>query len=273
MSTSVSAQLKTQTALLKLSGKLLSDDAFVSDLCALAMRFTQKNIALIVIHGGGQQVDETLAALGHSSEKIDGLRITSKAQMPAIAGVLAGAINKRMVAQMQQQGLLVCGLSLLDGDLIQARKHNNSALGQVAEVGAGTGTLLQALQQINITPIIASIAAIDGELYNVNADDAALAIAGSIAPDYLFLLSDVEGVYDAHNNLIAEINADVFHALKKSGVIHGGMIAKLDAAFAAATLKGKPVQIFGAQALRRWLDTGADINEQSQLGTRILPAV
>ena len=197
---------------------------------------------LVLVHGGGCLVDELLGKMNLRSDKIDGLRVTPFDQIDYIAGALAGTANKHLLAQSLQAGLKGVGLCLGDAGMCRVSQLDER-LGAVGVGIANDASLLTQLLAGDFFPVISSIGiGDDGRLYNVNGDQAALAIAQLLQAE-LVLLSDVEGVLDADKNLIPELKPKCANQLIDAGVIRDGMAVKVRAAFDAATTIGGVVYL------------------------------
>jgi acetylglutamate kinase len=187
-------------------------------------------------------VEELLSALNFTSQKIDGLRVTPKEHMPYITGALAGTANKQLCGLAIKAGINPVGLSLLDGKMCTTTVMREE-LGAVGSVKPSDATLLKALAGTHMLPIISSIGADNkGNLLNVNADQAATAIA-QLLDAQLLLLSDVPGVLDADKNLINQLDTEQIDTLIAQNVIRDGMIVKVQAALTAANSLGRSVTI------------------------------
>jgi acetylglutamate kinase len=228
----------------------------------------QKNYVVVLVHGGGAMVEELLNALNLSSQKIDGLRVTPKEHMPYITGALAGTANKQLCGLAIKAGISPVGLSLLDGKMCIATLMRKE-LGAVGSVEPGDATLLKALAATHMLPIISSIGADNnGNLLNVNADQAATVIA-QLLDAQLLLLSDVPGVLDANKNLIEHLDTEQINTLIAQNVIRDGMIVKVQAALKAANSLGRSVTIAS------WKDTEKLLGllQQQAIGSKILPKI
>jgi acetylglutamate kinase len=228
----------------------------------------QKNYVVVLVHGGGAMVEELLNALNLSSQKIDGLRVTPKEHMPYITGALAGTANKQLCGLAIKAGISPVGLSLLDGKMCIATLMRKE-LGAVGSVEPGDATLLKALATTHMLPIISSIGADNnGNLLNVNADQAATVIA-QLLDAQLLLLSDVPGVLDANKNLIEHLDTEQIDTLIAQNVIRDGMIVKVQAALKAANSLGRSVTIAS------WKDTEKLLGllQQQAIGSKILPKI
>ena len=236
--------------------------------------FIQHDQHVVLVHGGGKSVDRHLQLLGHTSHKRDGIRITPPEHMLEIAGVLAGQLNARLVGLLRSRGVNAVGLTLADGATTTARKSEKFSFdaGRVGEITGGDANLIQTLLRNGCTPIFSSIAMDDaGELLNVNADEAAAAIARIVSARLLVLLTDVAGVKDGEGNIIASLNCAGVERLTNSGAITGGMIAKVRSALEASEQSGV------ATLVASWTDANiADAlrnkGSETAAGTLFLPS-
>lgn len=235
--------------LIKLGGALIDD--------AHAMRATVRAIgaleavapgSTVVVHGGGAAVDRQLARLGMETRRHEGIRITPPEQMEQIAGVLAGATNARLTGALLAEGVRAVGMTLAAGGLTRARVAGRSGvdLGRVGDIAGGRADVAHALLEVGLVPVISSIAAdAQGELLNVNADDAAVAVAGIVGARALVFLTDVPGVRGADGCILERLDRSAAESLIASGAIGGGMIPKVRGALDAAERCGAPVVIAG----------------------------
>lgn len=248
---------------LKMGGRLLQDESALDALLAVCVQLKQQ-YPLVLVHGGGDQVDKWLATFGFTTEKLDGQRISPPEQMPVITGALAGAVNAYMVARATLQQLKPVGLTLAAGGTCQF--DVNSRLGAVGIAHPADATLLQALLLQGFTPVFSSIGqSEDGQLLNVNADMAAAAVC-QLIQGQLVLLTDVPGILDGQGKLISELNAEQAAELVASGVIKGGMKVKLDAALETAVALQRSITVAGWQNPQDLLS----LIQQQSVGTRII---
>jgi acetylglutamate kinase len=184
-----------------------------------------------VVHGGGVQLTKTLAQLGKKSEFISGLRVTDAETRDAAIMVLAGRVNKSLVAAIGSHGQAAVGLSGGDGHVFRARKKKtNPDLGFVGEIAAADPRWIEAIWKMGAVPVISSIAlGFDGEYYNINADEMASACAVCTTADALVFLTDVPGVKGADGNVMRWLTLAQIPALEKQQIISGGMLPKLKA--------------------------------------------
>jgi len=216
-------------------GDPTTGDSFARDVVLLK----QVGVNPIVVHGGGPQIAQMLRRLGIESTIVDGLRVTDAATMEVVEMVLAGTINKQLVSAINAEGGCAIGLCGKDGGLIQARKmvlarveagtRTEIDLGFVGEPQQIAAHVLDTFKQSDIIPVIAPIGiGSQGETYNINADTVAGAVAAAVKATRLLLLTDVAGVLDADKRLISEITAAGARRMIANGVIHGGMIPKVE---------------------------------------------
>jgi acetylglutamate kinase len=224
-----------KTILVKYGGHAMGNgengDPFARDIVLLK----QVGINPIVVHGGGPQIGQMLQRLGIKSRFVDGLRVTDSETMEVVEMVLAGTINKQLVAAINAAGGCAVGLSGKDGGLIRARKlTRNGDLGFVGEPERIEERVLATFRQSDIIPVIAPIGVgANGETYNINADTVAGAVAGAVKAKRFLLLTDVGGVLDSDKRLISELSAAEARRLIKDGTISGGMIPKVETCLSA----------------------------------------
>jgi acetylglutamate kinase len=225
------------TLVVKYGGHAMGEgeDSFARDVVLLK----QVGIHPIVVHGGGPQIGQMLKRLGIESRFVDGLRVTDAATMEVVEMVLAGTINKQLVAAINAEGGCAVGLSGKDGRLIEAKKVTRSTvengvrsdidLGFVGEPQRVAADVLGIFKQSDIIPVIAPVGVgADGETYNINADTVAGAVAAAVKATRLLLLTDVAGVLDAVKRLLSEITANAARRMIGEGIIYGGMIPKVE---------------------------------------------
>lgn len=258
--------MANNTLIIKLGGTLLESDEALGALFDGLTRFLeQQHRPLVLVHGGGCLVDDLLKGLGLKSTKKNGLRVTPFEQIPIIAGALAGTANKQMMAKAIQHGLQTVGLCLADGGLCSVSQLDPE-LGAVGHCQPGDATLLQTLLNGGFLPVISSIGITsEGQLMNVNADQAATAIAEALGAD-LVMLSDVSGILDGKGQLIPEVTQTKADELIAKGVITGGMEVKVKAALHAAASLGRPISV----ASWRYPEQLSELLAGGPVGTRIL---
>jgi acetylglutamate kinase len=219
--------------LVKLGGALLdsapSRDALAQQIAAA--RSAGNEIA--VVHGGGKQMTRYLADRGIQSTFVGGLRVTSPDTIDAVLKVFAGTVNHELVAALNRAGALAVGLSGIDALLAEAEQMD-PALGAVGRVTRSNPALLRLLTANGYLPVVACVAGDrQGNIYNVNADQMAVACATAFGASQLIFLTDVDGVLDSTRNVRPLLAAAECRQLIANGIATGGMQAKLNAALAA----------------------------------------
>ena len=232
---------ENKTVVVKYGGHAMGDaalgKAFARDIALLK----QSGINPIVVHGGGPQIAAMLGKLGIESRFEGGLRVTDAKTVEVVEMVLAGSINKEIVAMINAEGEWAIGLCGKDGNMVFAEKAHKTYrdpdsniervldLGFVGEPVEVDRTLLDLLARSAVIPVIAPVApGRDGNTYNINADTFAGAIAGALTATRLLFLTDVPGVLDKDKNLIKELSVADAQALIADGTISGGMIPKVE---------------------------------------------
>jgi acetylglutamate kinase len=237
---------ENKTVVVKYGGHAMGDPAlgraFARDIALLK----QSGVNPIVVHGGGPQIAAMLSKMGIESKFEGGLRVTDEKTVEIVEMVLAGSINKEIVALINAEGEWAIGLCGKDGNMVFAEKAHKTMidpdsniervldLGFVGEPAEVDRTLLDLLAHSEMIPVIAPVApGRDGHTYNINADTFAGAIAGSVRAKRLLFLTDVPGVLDRDKKLIDELTVAEAKALIKDGTIAGGMIPKVETCIAA----------------------------------------
>ncbi len=229
------------TFVVKYGGHAMGDTEMAKIFARDVVLLKQIGINPIVVHGGGPQIGQMLERLKIKSEFIDGLRVTDKATVEIVEMVLAGTINKQIVAHINEAGGTAVGVSGKDGRLIRAEKIKRTKidpdsniekvldLGFVGEPVEINPMILTKFAAADIIPVVAPVGyGSDGETYNINADTSAGAIAGAVKAARFLLLTDVAGVLDKNKKLIPELSAAEARALIRDGTISGGMIPKVE---------------------------------------------
>lgn len=230
-----------RTIVIKYGGHAMGDEDLALSFAHDVVLMKQVGMNPIVVHGGGPQIGRMLERLKIESSFIDGLRVTDKATVEVVEMVLSGNINKSIVGAINGVGGHAVGLSGKDNNLVLAeplrrtRKDPDSQIEQVLDLGfVGypkhvNAEFLKVFRNTNIIPVIAPIAlGEDGETYNINADTMAGALAVAVRAERLLLLTDVAGVRDKDMRLLTDLSEEQTHQLVSDGIIHGGMIPKVD---------------------------------------------
>jgi acetylglutamate kinase len=229
-----------KTFVIKYGGHAMGDTELANVFARDVVLMKQVGINPIVVHGGGPQIGKMLERLKVETSFVDGLRVTNAETVDVVEMVLAGSINKSIVAAINRAGGTAIGLSGKDGSLVQARKLRRTKrdpesniekildLGFVGEPTKVNPQVLAALEQSGMIPVIAPIGVgTEGETYNINADTVAGAVAAAVGAARLLLLTDVIGVLDKQGDLIADLTVADIARLQGDGTISGGMIPKL----------------------------------------------
>jgi len=231
----------------KIGGSTLgSGDTTIADIAELHSR----GFWPVVVHGGGPVINDWLQRLDVPTRFEDGLRVTDEASLEVVVAVLAGLVNKQIVASLEAAGVPAVGLSGADGGMLHCRIANEK-LGFVGEVeSVDPGPLVRvllagALPVVAPVGILASDGKVEAQLLNINADAAAGSIAKAIRAGWLAFLSDVPGVLDAAGVVQPTMSEADVARLRTDGVIEGGMIPKVDACLQAAAAGCRAVILDG----------------------------
>ena len=188
-------------------------------------------VEIVLVHGGGPEINELMERLGKKAVFVDGLRVTDKETVDIVQMVLAGKVNKTLVNLLEAKGGKAMGISGMDGRLIEA-KMKNEKLGYVGEITKIRIRPVEDLLEKGYIPVISTVGCDkQGNTYNINGDTAAAHIAGALAAERLIMMTDIAGVLRDKNDpttLIPEISLADAEKLKDEGVIAGGMIPKVE---------------------------------------------
>ena len=203
-------------------------------------------VKVVLVHGGGPEINDLMARLGKKPEFVDGLRVTDKETIDIVQMVLAGKVNKSLVNLLEMKGTRAMGISGMDGRLIEA-KCKDKRLGYVGSITKVNIQPVLDLLENGYTPVISTIGCdTDGNLYNINGDTAAAFIAGALGAERLIMMTDIAGLLrdkDDPNTLISELTISQAAKLYEEGVISGGMIPKVDCCIEAINMGVKKVVI------------------------------
>ena len=219
--------------LVKLGGTLLDRRESRDGLAAQLAQARAAGHEIVVVHGGGKQMTRYLAERGIESRFVNGLRVTSPETVDAVLKVFAGTINHELVAAVNRAGAPAVGLSGIDSFLVEAEQMDPD-LGAVGRVTRSNPALLSLLASNGYVPVVACVAGDRmGQIFNVNADQMAVACAAGFGAEQLVFLTDVPGVMDASKQVLPVLTAKESAGLIADGIATGGMEAKLNAALAA----------------------------------------
>ena len=188
-------------------------------------------VKVVLVHGGGPEISQTMERLGKKAVFVDGLRVTDKETVDIVQMVLAGKINKTLVNLIQMKGGHAVGLSGIDGGILEATVKDER-LGYVGEITKVRTQPITDLLEKNYIPVISTVASDrQGNTYNINGDTAAAYLAGALGAERLIMMTDIAGILmdkDDPSTLIPHITVSEAKKLYDSGVISGGMIPKVD---------------------------------------------
>ena len=203
-------------------------------------------VNVVLVHGGGPEITDTLAKIGKESKFVGGLRVTDKETVDVVQMVLAGKINKTLVNKLEINGGRAIGISGLDGHMIKAEMKNEE-LGYVGKITEVDVTPILDLIEKGYIPVVSTIGCDEkGNVYNINADTAAAFIAGNMQAERLITMTDIEGILkdkDDPHSVIPEIDIKGCYELFETGIIGGGMIPKVECCIDAIRKGVKTVTI------------------------------
>ncbi|MES1262568.1 MAG: acetylglutamate kinase [Acidobacteriota bacterium] len=255
-------------ALIKIGGTLLDNAESRHDIARQLALLVRSGVLVTVVHGGGKQMTRFLEERGIQSTFVRGLRVTTDETIDAVLKVLAGSVNTQLTAALGVAGSRAVGLTGIDAGLALADQLD-ADLGYVGRVVSSDARLLDTLTGGGFLPVVACVAGgVQGEIYNVNGDSMAVAVASSWGVDRLVFLTDVAGVLDAEKRRIPLLTVAGCRALIESGVAAGGMQAKLNAAIDAVTSGVGEVRIVkGSEP-----DIVSRVFAGEETGTRVMAA-
>ena len=220
-----------KTIVVKYGGSAMSDESLRASFAIDVVLLKYIGVRPVIVHGGGPQIGATLERLGKPSTFVDGLRVTDDETMEVVEMVLGGKVNREIVALIQQGGGSAVGMTGSDGDMIRVTRHleNDRDLGRVGRVVAVNPDAISAVADAGYVPVIAPIGVDDaGVTHNVNADEAAGAVAAALTAEKLILLTDVEGVRDGAGERLSQLSVEQARKQIAEGVIRDGMIPKVN---------------------------------------------
>ncbi len=219
------------TVVVKYGGNAMLDDQLKSAVMSDIVLMQLVGINVVLVHGGGPEINAMLDKIGKESKFIGGMRYTDRETIDIVQQVLAGKVNKDLVQLLEDAGGKAIGLCGLDGSLLKADQLEEE-LGYVGEIREVNAEILRSAAKDGYIPIVSTVAAgYHGEVYNINADVAAARIAAELGAMKLILMTDVRGLLrnrEDESTIIPVVNVSDVRRLKKEGVISGGMIPKID---------------------------------------------
>ena len=216
-----------KTIVIKYGGHAMTDEDLRASFAVDVVLLKYIGLKPVIVHGGGPQIERTLERLGIASSFVKGLRVTDDATMEVVEMVLGGSVNREIVELIQRGGGQAMGLTGNDGRMLLVRRREG--LGRVGEVVAVDPAPIKAASDAGFIPVIAPLGVdAHGVTHNVNADEAAGAIARALQAEKFILLTDVEGVRDAGGRLVGQLAEPEVKKLLDEGTIPGGMIPKVE---------------------------------------------
>jgi len=228
-------RFKDSIIVFKYGGSAMNDPALRASFARDVVLLKYIGLRPVIVHGGGPQIGRTLERLGIQSTFVDGLRVTDDETMEVVEMVLGGVVNREIVALVQRAGGRAVGLTGADGDMIRVTRRTapDRDLGRVGKVMDVQPQAISAVADAGFVPVIAPLGIdADGVTHNVNADEAAGAVAQALRAEKLILLTDVEGVVDADGTLLGQLSSEEARKHMAEGTIRGGMIPKVECCLA-----------------------------------------
>ncbi len=232
---------------LKCGGSIVNNDVELNSLIEDIQQLQKSGYNIVVVHGGGPDINQLCQKLNICSEFVDGLRVTSAEILAVTQMALLGKTNAILAQQFNQSGILALGLSGHDVNLLQGEFVNQDKLGFVGEITQVNHSFLTQLLTLGITPLIAPLAIKQNITLNINADLAAAAIASSLQAEKLILLSDIDGYYTNYpdpTSLLTQMDSSyAMQLLTTEGIVNSGMRPKLSACVQAVEAGVKTAHI------------------------------
>ena len=222
-----------KTVVVKYGGNAMINEELKSAVMSDIVLLQLVGVNVVLVHGGGPEINAMLKKTGKESKFVNGMRVTDEETIDIVQMVLAGKVNKSLANQLNLSGGKAIGLCGLDGNLLKAEKQTkNGDIGFVGDITDVDVTVINDVINSGYIPVIATVAGgSEGEVYNINADIAASAIAAKLNAQKLILMTDVRGLLrdkDDEDTLISVVNVSEVPRLKNEGIISGGMIPKID---------------------------------------------
>lgn len=222
-----------ETVVVKYGGNAMINEELKSAVMSDLVLMQLVGINIVLVHGGGPEINAMLKAVGKESRFENGMRVTDKETIDIVQMVLSGKVNKSLVQLLEGHGGKALGLCGLDGKMLMAEKLVSGVdLGYVGEIKEVNPEPINNALNAGYIPIVATVAGgYDGNVYNINADLAAAQIAAKLGARKLILMTDIRGLLrdvNDENSLISVVNVSEVPMLKREGIISGGMIPKID---------------------------------------------
>ena len=222
-----------KTVVIKYGGNAMINEALQDAVMTDIVLLRSVGVNVVLVHGGGPEINDMLKRIGKESRFVGGLRYTDEETVEVVQMVLAGEVNKHLVQLLTCHGGQAVGLCGLDGDMIQAKKHDaGEDIGFVGDIVKINTKVINDAIASGYIPVISTVGGGEnGEVYNINADTAAARIASCLHAEKLLLMTDISGLLrdkDDESTLIQEVKVSEIPSLKSQGIISGGMIPKID---------------------------------------------
>lgn len=221
-----------KTVVVKYGGNAMINEELKSDVISDIVLMQLVGIHVVLVHGGGPEINAMLKKIGKESKFVNGLRYTDKETMDIVQQILAGKVNKDLVQRIEDKSGKAIGLCGMDGSLLKADPISMDELGFVGEIREVNPEIINNAINSGYIPVVSTIAAgYNGEVFNINADTAAARIAAEMGATKLILMTDIKGLLrdkDDENTLIPLVKLSDVPKLKKDGIISGGMIPKIE---------------------------------------------
>ena len=243
-------QYTDQYVVVKYGGNAMIDEELKKSVMKDLLLLQLVGVKVVLVHGGGPAINSTLDSMQIESHFANGLRVTDEATMDVVQMVLAGKVNKGLVADLTDLGGKAIGLCGVDGNMIQVHKQNDE-LGYVGSIDTIDTSIIDDVISRGYIPVISSIGmGADGKTYNINADTVAAKIAGALKAETMVAMTNIDGVLkDEHDpeSLISKITMAEAEQLKADGIIAGGMIPKVDCCLEAIEAGAQKVFIINGE--------------------------
>ena len=221
-----------KTVVVKYGGNAMINEELKSDVISDIVLMQLVGIHVVLVHGGGPEINAMLKKIGKESKFVSGLRYTDKETMDIVQQILAGKVNKDLVQRIEDKSGKAIGLCGMDGSLLKADPISMDELGFVGEIREVNPEIINNAINSGYIPVVSTIAAgYNGEVFNINADTAAARIAAEMGATKLILMTDIKGLLrdkDDENTLIPLVKLSDVPKLKMYGIISGGMIPKIE---------------------------------------------
>lgn len=243
-------QYSNQYVVVKYGGNAMTDPTLRKSVMKDLLLLQLVGGKVVLVHGGGPAINETLKAVGKTSTFNNGLRVTDEETLDVAQMVLAGKVNKDLVADLVALGGKAVGLCGIDGHMIHAHQKEE-ALGFVGVIDRVDTSLIETTISAGYIPVIATVGVDDsGQVYNINADTAASYIAGALQAETMIAMTNIDGVLTDvtdPNSLISSLTVQEVNSMKEKGIISGGMIPKVDSCVDALQAGAKKVFIINGE--------------------------